>query len=75
MMNNPMQMIQQLQRSTNPQQMLMQMAQRNPSIQRAMQIANGRTPQQLLDMANHMAQQSGQNLAQLAQQIGVRLPG
>lgn len=75
MMNNPMQMIQQLQRSANPQQMLMQMAQQNPSIQRAMQIANGRTPQQLLDMANHMAQRSGQNLAQLAQQIGVRLPG
>lgn len=75
MMNNPMQMIQQLQHSANPQQMLMQMAQQNPSIQRAMQIANGRTPQQLLDMANHMAQRSGQNLAQLAQQIGVRLPG
>lgn len=74
MMNNPMLMIQQLQRSANPQQMLMQMAQHNPAIQRALQIANGRTPQQLLAMANQMAQQSGQNLAQVAQQIGVRLP-
>ena len=63
MMNNPMQMIRQLQQSANPQQMLMQMARQNPSIQRVMQIANGRTPQQLLDMAN-----------QMAQQIGVRLP-
>ena len=73
-MNNPMRMIQQLQQSANPQQMLMQMAQRDPSIQRAMRVANGRTPQQLLDMANQMAQQNRQNLEQLAQQIGVRLP-
>ena len=76
MMNNsfnPMQMVQQLRQSGNPQQMILQMAQQNPAIRNAMQMINGRTPQQVLGMAQQMAAQSGQNLEQLAQQLGVRL--
>lgn len=74
MNNNPMQMFQALQHSANPQQMVLQMAQRNPSIQRAMKMINGRTPEQIYDMAQQMANQYGQNLQQLAQQLNVRLP-
>ena len=71
---NPMQMVQNLQRSANPQQIALQMAQRNPAIQRAMQMINGRSPEQILGLAQQMAQQYGQNLNQLAQQLSVRLP-
>ena len=68
-----MQMIRQLQQSADPHRMILQMAQQNPSIQRALQMINGRTPQQVLGMARQMANQSGQNLEQLAHQVNVRL--
>lgn len=71
--SNPMQWVQQLQQSANPHQMVLQMAQQNPSIQRALQIINGRTPQQVLGMAQQMASQSKQNLEQVARQLNVRL--
>lgn len=77
MMNNgmnPMQLAQQLRQAANPQQMLIQVAQNNPSIRRAMQMINGRSPDQILGMAQQMAQQYGQNINQLAQQLGVKLP-
>ena len=77
MMNNgtnPMQLAQQLREAANPQQMLMQMAQNTPSIQRAMQMINGRSPDQIYGMAQQMARQYGQNINQLAQRLGVRLP-
>lgn len=69
-----MQVVQQLQQSADPRRMLMQMAQSNPSIRRAMQLINGRTPDQIYGMTQQMAQQYGQNLGQMAQQLGVRLP-
>lgn len=77
MMNNgmnPMQLAQQLRQAANPQQILIQVAQNNPSIRRAMQMINGRSPDQILDMARQLAQQHGQNINQLAQQLGVKLP-
>lgn len=71
---NVMQLVQNLQHSANPQQMMMQYARQNPAIQRAMQIINGKSPEQIYGIAQQMAQQYGQNLNQLAQQLGVRLP-
>lgn len=72
--NNPMQLIQAIQRGGNPQQLVMQAAQHNPALRQAMQAVNGRTPQQVRDMAYQMAAQQGINLDQLAQQLGIRLP-
>ena len=73
-MNNPLQLIQMLQRGGNPQQLLSQAAQRSPALRQAMRAVNGRTPEQVRDMAYQMAQQRGVDLNQLAQQLGIRLP-
>lgn len=73
-MINPMQRMQAMQQNADPRQMIMQMAKKNPAIQRAMQMINGRTPEQIYDMAQQMANRYGQNLQQLAQQLNVRLP-
>lgn len=75
MMNNPVQQITaMLNQGINPQQIAMQLAQNNPAFGRAMQMVNGKTPDQIYDMAQQMAQQRGVNLAQVAQQLGVKLP-
>lgn len=74
-MNNQMRQISaMLNQGISPQQIAMQLAQRNPSYRRAMQMINGKTPDQIYDMAQQMAQQQGINLQQLAQQMGIVLP-
>ena len=70
---NPMQVIQMLQRGANPNQLMMQLAQNNPAIRQAMQLVNGKTPDQIRDMAQQMAKQRGIDLDQLTQQLGIRL--
>lgn len=74
MMNSPMQLIQMIQRGGNPQQLVMQAAQNNPILRQAMQAVNGRTPEQVRDMAYQMARQQGIDLNQLARQLGIKLP-
>lgn len=71
---NPMQIIQMIQGSGNPQQMMMQMASQNPGLNQAMQMANGKTPDQLRQMAMSMAQERGIDLNALARQMGLKLP-
>ena len=74
MMNSPLQLIQMIQRGGNPQQLVMQAAQNNPILRQAMQAVNGRTPEQVRDMAYQMARQQGVDLNQLARQLGIKLP-
>lgn len=71
---NPMQLIQMLQNGGNPNQLIAMAAQRNPALRQAMQMVNGRTPEQVRDMAYDLAKQRGVDLNQLAQQLGIRLP-
>lgn len=71
---NPMQLAQMLRQGENPQQIIAQYAQRSPSFQNTMRRINGRTPEQILGIARQMAQQSGVDLNQLAQRLGVQLP-
>lgn len=73
-MLNPMQFIQAIQKGGNPNQLIMQAAQQHPAVKQAMQMVNGKTPEQVRDMAYQMAQQRGVDLSQLAQQLGIRLP-
>ena len=70
-----MQLAQALRQGANPQQVIAQYAQQSPTFQATMQRINGRTPQQILQEAQRMAQQCGVNLNQFAQKLGVRLPG
>ena len=72
---NPMQVIQMLQRGANPNQLMMQLAQNNPAVRQAMQMVNGKTPNQMRDIAYDMARQRGVDLPALAQQMGIKLPG
>ena len=71
---NPMQLIQMLQNGGNPNQLIAMAAQRNPALRQAMQMVNGRTPEQVRDMAYDLAKQRGVDLNQLAQRLGIRLP-
>lgn len=71
---NPMQAIQMLRNGANPNQLMMQLAQNNPAVQQAMRAVNGKTPDQIRDMARQMAQQRGIDLDQLARQMGIPLP-
>lgn len=73
-MMNPMQIIQAVQNGANPNQLIAQLAQNNPAIRQAMQMINGKTPDQIRDMAQQRAKQMGVDLNQLAQQWGFKLP-
>lgn len=72
-MINPLQILQMAQRG-NPQQIAMQLAQQNPAFRQAMQMMNGKTPEQIRDMAFNMAKQRGVDLNQMARQWGINLP-
>ena len=73
-MMNMMQMMQAIRGSRNPQQTMLQMAQQNPQLGQAMQMVNGKTPDQMRQMAMQMAQQRGVDLNALAAQMGIQLP-
>lgn len=65
-MFNPLQMIGMLNGKGNPQQMMSQMMtqqlQNNPLFQRAQQMAQGKSPQELEQVAKNLCQQRGIDL-------------
>ena len=71
---NPLQLMQMLRGAGNPMQMLMSAAGQNPMLNQVMQMVNGRTPEQMRDMAYDIARQKGVDIKQVAQQMGIRLP-
>lgn len=73
-MFNPMQVYNAIIKSTNPNQMLMQYAQRYPAIREAMQMANGKTPDQVWQMAEYKARQRGINLTTFMREMGIPMP-
>lgn len=70
---NPLQLMQAVQRGANPSQLIMQLAQNNPAVRQAMQAVNGKTPDQIRDMAQQLASQRGIDLTQLTRQLGIKL--
>lgn len=74
-MINMMQLVQVVNGGGNPMQMLMQAAPQNPLVGQVLQMTNGKTPGQMREMAQRIAQQRGVDLNQLAQQMGIKLPG
>lgn len=75
-MNNPLfQMINMARNGGNPMQLMQQMARSNPQVNQVMQMMNGKSPQQLKQMASNMAKERGMSLEQVAQQLGVPIPG
>lgn len=73
-MMNPMQLIQMMQSGGNPMQLLSQMGRQNPMVGQVLQMTNGRTPNEMREMAQRIAQQKGVDLNQLAQSMGLKLP-
>ena len=77
-MNNGMmemiQLSQMARQGGNPRQFMTQAAQRSPRLQRAMKRINGKTPDQIMDIAEQMAQNMGVNLNEVAARLGVQLP-
>ena len=73
-MMNPMQLIQMMQSGGNPMQLLSQMGRQNPMVGQVLQMTNGRTPNEMRDMAQRIARQKGVDLNQLAQSMGLKLP-
>lgn len=74
-MMNPLQMMQMLRGAQNPMQTMMQLSRQNPQLNQIMQMTNGKTPAQMEQMVRQAAQQRGVDLNQLAQQLGIKLPG
>lgn len=70
--NNPlMAMVQAMQRGGNPMQILGGMG-GNPQIAQFMQMINGKSGQQLQQMAENMAKDRGIDIDELARQLGMK---
>lgn len=75
-MNNPlMQMVNMARSGRNPMQLMQQMARMNPQVNQVMQMMNGKNPQQLRQMAMNMAKERGTSIEQVAQNLGITIPG
>lgn len=75
-MNSPLfQMINMARNGGNPMQMIQHMARSNPQINQVIQMMNGKSPDQLRQMASNMAKERGMSLEQVAQQFGIPMPG
>lgn len=64
-MNNMIAILQMMSRATDPMNALRQMAQNNPQIGKAMQMIEGKSPEQLKNMAQNMAKEQGIDLNSL----------
>ena len=72
-MNNPlMQLISMTRQGNNPMQLIQQMAANNPQAAQAMKIMQGKSPEQLKQIATNMAKERGMTIEQVIQQLGIR---
>ena len=73
--NNPMmQMMGMIRSGRNPNAILQSMAMNNPQVRQVMQMMNGKTPEQLRQMANNMAAERGTTVEDIARQLGIQIP-
>ena len=71
-MNNPvLALVQAMQRGQNPINLMQTMAQQNPQVAQALQMMQGKSPQQLQQMAQNMARERGVDLNQMLRQMGI----
>lgn len=75
MMNNPLvQMMNVIRNGGNPMALLQHMAGQNPQMRQFMQMINGKSPDQLKQMAENMARERGVSINDVARQLGITLP-
>ena len=71
-MNNPvLALVQAMHQGQNPMALMQTMAQQNPQVAQALQMMQGKSPQQLRQMAQNMAQERGVDLNQMLRQMGI----
>lgn len=74
MMNNPIMALVNAARSGgNPMQLMQQMAMQDPRIAQAQQMIQGKSPQQLRQMAENMARDRGTTVQDVARGLGIRI--
>ena len=56
---------------SNPRALLQQMAAQNSQAAQVMQMMQGKTPQQVEQLARNMAKERGTNIEELARQLGL----
>lgn len=75
MMNNPLMALMQAARSGgNFMPVLQRMAMSNPQAAQAMRLIQGKSPQQLEQIATNMAKERGVSVNDIARQLGISLP-
>lgn len=73
--NNPiMQMMEMLQNSRNPLAVMQKLAGQNPKLQQVMGMTQGKTYQQMQQMAENLAREKGVNLQEFMKQMGINRP-
>ena len=73
--NNPiMQMMGMLQNSKNPMAVMQKLAGQNPKLQQVMGMTQGKTYQQMQQMAENLAREKGVNLQEFMKQMGINRP-
>ena len=70
-MINLMQLIGLLRGGGNPMIMLQQQAQSNPMIAQALQMCQGKSPDQIMGIANNLAKEQGTDINALRAQLGI----
>lgn len=74
MMNNPiMALVNAARNGGNPMQLMQQMAMQDPRIAQAQQMIQGKSPQQLRQMAENMARERGTTVQDVARGLGIRI--
>ena len=63
-----------IQGGANPNALLSQMARSDPRAAQALQMLQGKTPEQLRQMAENMARERGTSVEQIAQSLGLKMP-
>ena len=69
---NLIQLVSLMRQGGNPVAMLQQMATNNPQAAQAMQIIQGKSPEQLRQIAANMAKERGMTIEQVCQQLGIK---
>lgn len=73
MLNNPMlQILQAARMGRNPQLLMQQLAQTNPQINQAMTMLQGKSPQEIRQMAENMCRERGTTPEQVMKMLGLK---
>lgn len=74
MNNSVMAMLNAMRNGGNPMSLVQQMAAQNPQMRQFMQMVQGKSPEQLKQMAENVAKERGVSINDVARQLGITVP-